>query len=73
MAMSDFLSRFSPAELIIGTVMLSVVFIGFAAIVAGCVVKVLKSNNQTRLKEEMISRGMSAEEIKTVLEAGTEK
>jgi hypothetical protein len=45
--------------------------IALAAIIGGCVVKILKSNNQTKLKQEMIARGMSVDEIKAILEAGS--
>ena len=68
--MIDFLSRFNPGEVI-----------GLAAIVGGglCAIFAIIANywHESRkaelaanLKQDMLNRGMSAEEIKTVLEAG---
>jgi len=41
--------------------------------VAAITLKIVKSNNETKLKQEMLARGMSAEEIKAVLDAGNKK
>lgn len=64
--MNEFLSRFNSGELI-----------GLVAIVGGMLVGVIAivahywhQNRLTELKREMLNRGMSAEEIKTVLNAG---
>jgi hypothetical protein len=43
------------------------------AIVAGHMLKIRESNNATQLKQDMLDRGMSADEIKTVLEAGMKR
>jgi hypothetical protein len=42
-------------------------------IIATHLVKVRESDNVTRLKQDMLDRGMSADEIKTVIDAGTTK
>jgi hypothetical protein len=69
--MNEFLSKFHSDDLVLMIVMLGGVLIGLSAVIGGCVVKILKSNNQTKLKHEMIVRGMSADEIKAILEAGS--
>ena len=43
------------------------------AIVANHLLKIRELDNSTRLKQDMLDRGMSADEIKTVLEAGIRK
>jgi hypothetical protein len=43
------------------------------AIVANHLLKIRESDNSTQLKQDMLDRGMSADEIKTVLEAGIKK
>jgi hypothetical protein len=45
--------------------------IAIAALVSRTIIKVRRDANATALKQDMLDRGMSAEEIKTVLEAGT--
>ena len=67
--MSEFLSRFDSGELI-----------GLIAIVGGFIMGAFVIGihywhkvRETELKREMLARGMSAEEIKTVLEAGDKK
>jgi hypothetical protein len=69
--MSDFFSKFHSDDLVMMIVVLGGMLFGLAAIIGGCVVKILKSNNQTKLKQEMIARGMSVDEIKAILEAGS--
>ena len=46
---------------------------GIFAIVGGILLKIRKENVGASLKQNMLDRGMSAEDIKTVMEAGTEK
>ncbi len=67
--MFDFLSRFDGGEII-----------GFIAVGGGmlCGIVAIAGNywlkiRQVEIKEEMLNRGMSAEDIKTVLEAGSKK
>jgi UPF0716 family protein affecting phage T7 exclusion len=43
------------------------------AIVGGHLLKIRELDNCTRLKQDMLDGGMSADEIKTVLEAGMKK
>ena len=43
------------------------------AIVGSHLLKIRESDNSTRLKQDMLDRGMSADEIKIVLEAGMKK
>jgi hypothetical protein len=64
--MSELLSRFSSGELI-----------GLVSIVGGLIlgtivicVHYLYKVRETELKRELVARGMSADEIKTVLDAG---
>jgi hypothetical protein len=45
--------------------------IAVAALVARTIIKVRRDANATALKQDMLDRGMTAEEIRTVLEAGT--
>ena len=70
--MSELISRVNPQDLCIVMVFVSAFAAGLLMFIAACVVKIVKSNNQTKLKEEMLSRGMSAEEIKMVLDAGNQ-
>ena len=42
-------------------------------IISNHLLKIRESDNSTQLKQEMLDRGMSAEDIKTVLEAGMKK
>jgi hypothetical protein len=49
----------------------SVLIISLAAVISKTVIKVRRDANATALKQDMLDRGMSADEIKTVLEAGT--
>jgi hypothetical protein len=68
--MNDFLGKLGSHDatglLIVGA---SLAF-SLVLIIGSFAYKIVKSNNQTRLKQEMLARGMSAEEIKTVLDAG---
>ena len=42
-----------------------------AGIITDHLLKIRESNNATQLKQDMLDRGMSADEIKIVLDAGT--
>lgn len=63
--MSEFLSRFNSGELI-GLVSILGGFAMGAFVIA---IHYWHKLHETELKREMLARGMSAEEIKTVLEA----
>ena len=71
--MNDFLSRLSPNDLPLLLTFGAMFPCVIVAIVATCVCVVRKTDNETKLKQDMLDRGMSAEEIKTVLEAGSKK
>jgi hypothetical protein len=68
--MADLISKFDSGEIIgLVTVVLTFLFM-VSPIVAFCWYKIHKNNVNAALKQDMLSRGMSAEEIKMVLEAG---
>jgi len=69
--MAELLSRFSPAEMIAAiSIVGGILFLTFA--VAGDVwLKARKAGIAAQLKTDMLDRGMSAEEIRIVLDAGT--
>jgi hypothetical protein len=75
--MYDLLSNLNGWGLILFTAVAGgLVFLlvsSIAGIVANYLLKIRESDNSTRLKQNMLDRGMSAEEIKTVLEAGVRK
>jgi hypothetical protein len=77
MAMYDLLSNLNGWGLIILTAVVGGLVLLLATSVAAIVVsgflKIRETDNATRLKQDMLDRGMSAEEIKTVLEAGIRK
>lgn len=69
--MTEFLTRIAgnlPALAIVGG---SVV--ALASVVSGVVFRMRRDSLAAQLKQDMLDRGMSAEEIKTVLEAGSSK
>jgi flagellar basal body-associated protein FliL len=70
MAMSEVLSKFDAVNLLFLSMIVGIVLFAIAAVVAAWWHKNRESDNATKLKLEMLDRGMSAEEIKTVLEAG---
>jgi hypothetical protein len=49
------------------------VVVAIIAVIGGMIYHFRKHEAELNLKHEMISRGMSADEIKTVLEASSEK
>lgn len=71
--MNEFFSRFQPEDSLMLFAIGSGLLISLVAIIGGLALKIVKSNNETRLKAEMLARGMSAEDIKTVLKAGTKR
>ena len=77
MTMYDLLSNLNGWGLILFTLVaggLAVALICIISlIIATHLVKIRESENSTRLKQDMLDRGMSVEEIKTVLEAGAVK
>ena len=75
--MYDLLSNLSGWGLILLTAVVGGLILllvsSITAIVAHHLLKIRESDNSTRLKQDMLDRGMSADEIKTVLEAGVTK
>jgi hypothetical protein len=75
--MYDLLSNLNGWGLILITAVAGVIAVplicGVTAIIASHWLKVRESDNDTKLKQDMLDRGMSADEIKTVLEAGMKK
>ena len=72
--MSDILDRLGSGDLfpvvIVSIVFGSLLLLSVFAIIATCVYKIRRHSIAAQLKQDMLDRGMSAEEIKTVLEAG---
>jgi hypothetical protein len=71
--MTDFLSRVDGGELIAILSVVGGMLIALVGIAAGVWHKVKSEQIAADLKKDMLDRGMSAEEIKTVLEAGPKK
>jgi len=69
--MTDFLSRFNGGELIAFVSVAGGLLIAATAIIAGTWQKVRRTEIVSALKQDMLNRGMSADEIRTVLEAGS--
>jgi hypothetical protein len=71
--MSEFLSKFDGGELIglvaVAGGLLCGIICGASAIIMGC----MHSMRQLSLKQDMIQRGMSAEEICAIMDAGTDR
>ena len=71
--MTDFLSRVDGGELIAIISVGGGILIALLSIAAGMWHKVKSEQIAADLKKDMLDRGMSADEIKTVLEAGPKK
>jgi hypothetical protein len=71
--MTDFLSRVDGGELIAIIAVGGGMLIGLLSIAAGVWHKVRSEQITADLKKDMLDRGMSADEIKMVLEAGPRK
>ena len=69
--MVDYLSKYSPGELIALVSVVGGLICGTVTILAIYWYSCHKVDVDARLKADMLDRGMSAEEIKTVLEAGS--
>jgi hypothetical protein len=67
----EFLAKFNAGELIGLVAVAGGLLCGMFAIVMGCWEKIRRAELSAGLKRDMLNRGMSAEEIRTVLEAGT--
>jgi hypothetical protein len=71
--MSDLLSRFNFGELISFLAVGGGLLIGLVAVAGGLWTEVRKSEIAAALKHDMLNRGMSAEDIQTVLTAGKKR
>jgi hypothetical protein len=67
----EFLNKVNGGELIALVAVAGGLLCGIIAIVAGSWQKVRRTEIAAALKRDMLNRGMSADEIRTVLEAGT--
>ncbi|HVA51764.1 MAG TPA: hypothetical protein VNH11_35815 [Pirellulales bacterium] len=68
--MMDILSKFESGETIALVAVAGGLICGITAIVGGTLAKCWRQGREMALKEEMIERGMSADEIRTVIECG---
>ncbi len=75
--MSDLLSRFNAGEIIalvaVSGGLLCAILCGVTGIIAGCWQEVRRTDILAALKQDMLNRGMSADEIRTVVEAGLKR
>jgi hypothetical protein len=69
--MHELLSKFEPGELIGLTAVVGGLVCGIVAIVMGVGLTIRKAELEAGLKKSMLERGMSAEEIRMVMEAGS--
>ena len=69
--MTDFLSRFNAGEIIALVSVAGGLVCAITAIITGTWGKVRRTEIVAALKQDMLSRGMSADDIRTVLEAGS--
>jgi hypothetical protein len=66
--MTEFLSKFDSGELIGLVAVTGGLLCGLVAIVGGIVAKCVCHAREIAFKEDMIARGMSADEIRTVMQ-----
>ncbi len=69
--MNELISRFEPGQVIGLTAVVGAFACGMIAIVMGIRVGLRSIELTSALKHDMLERGMSAEEIRTVMEAGS--
>jgi hypothetical protein len=67
--MTEILSKFDSGEFIGLVAVVGGLLCGLTAIVMGCWLEIRK----VALKQDLVDRGMSAEDIQTVLNAGTHR
>jgi hypothetical protein len=74
--MTELLSRFEPGEIIgllaVAGGLLIGLICGPTAIIADYWHKIRRVETEAALKQDMLSRGMSAEDIQTVIDAGSD-
>ena len=71
--LADFLSRFQFGELIGFLAVGGGLLIGLVAVAGGLWVEIRKNEIAAALKQDMLGRGMSPDEIKMVLDAGSDR
>jgi hypothetical protein len=69
---NELLSKMNFGELIALVSVSGGLLIGLVAVAGGLWTSVRKAEIEADLKHEMLNRGMSAEEIRAVIDAGTE-
>ncbi len=69
--MTDLLSKFNAGEMIGLVAVAGGLLVGMVAIIADYWHKIRRAEMEGALKQDMLNRGMSADEIRTVLEAGS--
>lgn len=71
--MSELFSRFHPGDFIGLVAVGGGLLCGIIAILAGVWHKIRTTEIEVALKQDMLNRGLSAEEIRTVIDAGTKR
>jgi hypothetical protein len=71
--MNEFLSRFSGGELIALVAIVGGLICGVLVLAGDYWHRIRKAEINAKLKQDMLDRGMTAEEIRIVLDAGTNK
>jgi hypothetical protein len=71
--MAELLSKFGAGELIAIVSIVGGLICGTIVIIGDYWYKIRRAELAARLKQDMLDRGMSAEEIRVVLDAGTKK
>jgi hypothetical protein len=69
--MSDLMTRMSPGEFIGLVAVTGGLLCGLVAIMMGIALEIHRANLTYALKKDMLERGMTPEEMRHVLEAGT--
>ncbi len=71
--MFELLSRFHPGEIIGLVAVVGGLLVVITSVLGGIWREVRKTEIAAALKQDMLNRGMSADEIEAVLEAGTKR
>ena len=71
--MTEFLSKFDGGELIGLVAVAGGLFVGLVCGASAIIMGRLHSMRQLALKQDMIHRGMSADEICAIMDAGTQR
>jgi hypothetical protein len=71
--MNELLTRFSPEDFIGLAAVVGAFLCGIPAVILGLWYAIRQVETAAALKQDMLNRGMSAEEIRTVIDAGSVK